>query len=86
MGYKITIKPSAAKELAGLDKKIGRRIAAFIDRLQTLDDPRDSGIAMQGAGHLWRYRVGDYRIIAAIEDRTITIDIIKIGHRGEVYR
>lgn len=86
MGYKITIKPSAVKELAALGKTARRRIAVFIDRLQTLDDPRDLGIAMQGVGHLWRYRVGDYRIIANIDDRTITIDVIKIGHRGGVYK
>ncbi len=86
MGYKITIKPSAAKELGALDKTIKRRIADFIDRLKTLDNPRISGIALQGAGRLWRYRVGDYRIIAEIEDKTITIEIIKIDHRSGVYK
>jgi mRNA interferase RelE/StbE len=86
LGYKISIKPSAVKELAGLDKSTQRRIAGFIDLLKSLDDPRVSGIAMQGAGRLWRYRVGDYRIIANIEDKTITIEIIKIGHRREVYK
>lgn len=86
MGYKISIKPSAVKELAGLDKSTQRRIAGFIDLLKSLDDPRVSGIAMQGAGRLWRYRVGDYRIIANIEDKIITIEIIKIGHRRKVYK
>lgn len=86
MGYKIVIKPSAAKELAGLDKSTKRRIAGFIDLLKTLENPRASGIAMQGAGRLWRYRVGNYRIIADIEDKTITIEIIKIGHRSGVYK
>jgi mRNA interferase RelE/StbE len=86
LGYKITIKPSAVKELAVLDKSTKWRIAGFIERLKTLDDPRVLGIAMQGAGRLWRYRVGDYRIIADIEDKTITIGIIKIGHRSGVYK
>jgi mRNA interferase RelE/StbE len=86
LGYKIAIKPSAVKELAGLDNSTKRRIAGFIDRLKTLEDPRVSGIAMQGTGRLWRYRVGDYRIIADIEDKTITIEIIKIGHRSGVYK
>lgn len=86
MGYKIALLPSARKELADLDKAARRRIAAFIDRLETLDNPRISGIALQGPGRLWRYRVGDYRLIAEINDSTITIVILRIGNRREVYR
>jgi mRNA interferase RelE/StbE len=41
---------------------------------------------MQRAGHLWRYRVGNYRITADIQDSVITIEVIKIGHRSEVYK
>lgn len=86
MGYKIQFKSSAEKELAKLDKPIQRRIAGFIEELKTLDNPRVYGIAMQGNSRRWRYRIGDYRMIAEINDNTITIIIFKIGHRGEVYR
>jgi mRNA interferase RelE/StbE len=41
---------------------------------------------MQGDHRLWRYRIGDYRMIAEIENQIVTITIIKIGHRREVYR
>lgn len=86
MGYNVAIKPSAVKELARLDKPAQRRIAGFIEELKVLDNPRVSGIAMQGSERRWRYRVGDYRLIAEINDNTITICIFKIGHRREVYR
>ncbi len=57
------------------------------ERVAAHDNPRDLGAALSGrlAGH-WRYRVGDYRIICKIEDETITILVIEIGHRREIYR
>lgn len=86
MGYKIIIKASARKELSRLDKSAQRRIAAFIDKLQSLDNPRKDGIAMQGQDRLWRYRIGDYRMIVEIDDKAITVIVFRIGHRREVYR
>jgi len=56
--------------------------------LALLDDPRSIGDALKGSrlGNLWKYRVGDYRIIANIEDGALKILVIKIGNRREVYR
>ena len=64
------------------------RIARFIrDRIASRDDPREIGEALAGpfAGR-WKYRVGDYRIIASIDDGAVTIIVIRIGNRREVYR
>jgi len=55
------------------------------DRIGKLDDPRSIGAALQGE-HLWRYRVGDFRIIADIRDEEITVLVVDVGHRREIYR
>lgn len=86
MAYRIVLESVAAKTFDKLDKPIKNKIQLFIDTLAEVDNPRAKGIAMQGAGQLWRYRVGDYRLIANINDNIITITILKIGHRREVYR
>jgi mRNA interferase RelE/StbE len=86
LGYKVVIKASAKKELAKLDRPVQSRLFKFMLGLEAADDPRHSGIAMQGDNRLWRYRIGDYRMIAEIEDQIVTITVIKIGHRREVYR
>jgi mRNA interferase RelE/StbE len=86
LAYKVIISATAMKQVAKLDKAIQKRIVLFLSELGESDNPRIYGLAMQGTEHLWRYRVGDYRIIANIEDKTITITILKVGHRREVYR
>ncbi len=57
------------------------------ERLANLDDPRTLGHALTGSrlGELWRYRVGDYRVVARIEDKLLTVLVVQIGHRREVY-
>jgi mRNA interferase RelE/StbE len=72
-----------------LDQQIVRRINRFIfQRIAFLEDPRSIGEALKGTefGELWKYRVGDYRIIASIEDKLVRILIVRIGNRREVYR
>lgn len=86
MAYKVIVPAAAKKQIAKLDRVVQKRIIQFLVALEGLDNPRSAGIAMQGEDALWRYRVGDYRIIASIEDRTITVTITKIGHRGGVYK
>ena len=53
-----------------------------------LDNPRSIGEALKGStlGEFWKYRVGDYRVIASIEDRALCVLVVKIGNRHEVYR
>ncbi len=89
MAWRIELDDAAKKDLAKLDKPVAKRITTFIrERLAVLDDPRSIGDALKGSrlGELWKYRVGDYRIIANIEDGALKILVVKIGNRREVYR
>jgi mRNA interferase RelE/StbE len=89
MAWKIEFTPEAQRNLDRFDKKVARRIANFAtERLAALDDPRSLGEALHGPdlSKYWKYRVGDYRVIAKIEDARVTIVIIRIGNRREVYR
>ena len=89
MVWQIEFDPDAAKELRKLDVSVQRRIAIFLrQRVALLEDPRALGEAVAGArlGSYWKYRVGDWRIICDIEDRRIVIRVVRIGHRGAVYR
>ena len=88
MVWRIELTESAKKQLSKIGKSEAKRITAYLhNKIQTLDNPRQLGIAMQGSkSNLWRYRVGDYRIIAGIDDERIRILVVRIGHRREVYR
>lgn len=80
MAWRIEFVPAAAKELKKLGKAEAARILATLEqRIATLDDPRSVGSALTGElGGLWRWRVGDYRIIARIEDKRIVILIVRV--------
>lgn len=89
MVWRIEFEDAAVKELAKLDKPVARRILAFLrERVSQLDDPRSVGEALKGSklGEFWKYRVGDYRIVAHIEDEALRILVLKVGNRREVYR
>lgn len=85
----IELDPTAEQELNKLDPQIARRILRFLHgRVATLDNPRSIGEALRGSqlGEFWKYRVGDYRIIASIEDQAVRVLVVRIGHRRDVYR
>lgn len=89
MTWQIDFLRSAEKDLDKLDKQVAIRILRFLhERISPLDDPRVVGQALRGSelGNLWRYRVGDYRIIADIQDDVIRILVVSVGHRRDVYR
>ena len=89
MAWKVELSTLALKNLDQLDPQISRRILSFLqERVIQLDDVRSIGEALKGSrlGELWKYRVGDYRVIAKIEDEAVKILVIKIGDRKEVYR
>lgn len=89
LAWRIEFEDAALKELAKLDKPVARRILAFLrERVAALDDPRSVGEALKGSklGEFWKYRVGDYRIVAHIEDEALRILVLKVGNRREVYR
>ena len=82
--YKITIKKSAAKELQEIPK---RNLQKIVKRIQSLpENPRPTGSQKLSAQEQYRIRQGDYRIVYSIDDKELVIDIVKIGHRREVYR
>lgn len=89
MTWRIEFDRAAAKELDRLDRQVARRILGFLkDRVANVEDPRSIGEALKGAqlGEYWKYRVGDYRVIAKIEDAALLILVIRVGNRREVYR
>ena len=88
MASRIEFVPAAAKELKKLGRTEAARIIATLEtRIAVLDDPRTLGSALTGELHgLWRWRIGDYRVIARIEDERIMILVVRVGHRREVYR
>ena len=89
MAWRIEFEDAALKELAKLDKQVARRILAFLrERVAVLDDPRSVGEALKGSklGEFWKYRVGDYRVIAHIEDGALRVLVLKVGNRRDVYQ
>lgn len=80
--------PQAAKELRKLDRQVAARIVTTLEeRIAPLDDPRSLGSALVGehAG-FWRWRIGDTRVVARIEDERVLILMVRMAHRREVYR
>jgi len=88
MAWNIELSRLARKHLNSLPAHIARRILKFLhERVAPLDNPRQIGDALTGAtlGDYWRYRVGDYRVITRLEDNTLNVYVIRIGHRRDVY-
>jgi len=85
MVYRIEVKSRAIKALAAISNPHRRRIARAIDGLARI--PRPVGcVKLTGADDAYRIRVGDYRIVYQIADRIVTVYVIRIAHRREVYR
>ncbi len=89
MAWNVELAESADRELGKLDPQHRRRILKFLhERVARLDDPRSIGKALHGSrlGEFWKYRVGDYRLIAKVEDDRRVVLVLRVGHRREVYR
>ena len=84
--FSLIIRASAEKELARSGSNADRR--RLITKIYALAaDPRPPGCEkLSGIRDLYRVRQGDYRIVYSIADRVLTVEVIKIGHRREVYR
>lgn len=87
MAWTLEFDANARKQFRKLPPQIGNRIVDGLETVALLENPRDRGKAIAGewAGH-WRYRIGDYRVIARIEDGRMVIVVVALGHRREVYR
>jgi mRNA interferase RelE/StbE len=89
LDWLIEIDESAKADLARLDKPVAKRITKFLrERVVGMNDPRSIGEALKGSqlGDFWKYRVGDYRIIAEIQDKKLRVFVVKVGNRRDVYR
>ena len=89
MVRRIEFDAAAKKDLAKRDQPVAKRIVSFLrDRIAPAEDPRAIGEALRGSklGEFWKYRVGDYRIICAIEDGELRVLVVRLGNRREVYR
>lgn len=85
--WTIRYSENAAKQFHKLDKSVQRTIERFVNRLPDYPNPRDIGKALTGQfSGLWRYTVGDYRLICSIHDNVLTIEVVKIGHRSKIYK
>ena len=82
--YKLSFKFSVAKDLRKIPKKHIQRILTRIEALA--DDPNPAGAEILTGDHRYRIRQGNYRILYTIEEQVLTVCVIKIGHRKEVYR
>jgi len=82
--YEIRLHPQAARAFRRLQNPLQSRIAAAIDALA--NDPRPTGTAKLAGRNDYRIRVGDYRIVYAVDDDEHLVLIARIGHRREVYR
>lgn len=88
MAWKIELDVLAKKDLSKFDNQVSVRILKFLnERLATSANPRLLGENLKGKFHeYWKYRVGDYRIICSILDDTLTVMVVRIGDRKDVYR
>ena len=84
---KVILTETFKKQLKKLDAAISKRVLDYLEQVELLDTPRSRGKALSSnlAG-LWRYRVGDYRILCRIRDDKLIITVIEIAHRSAVYR
>jgi mRNA interferase RelE/StbE len=89
LAWRIELDPAVEKDLKRIGPENARRIIKFLrERIAHLDDPRSIGEPLHGPklGEFWKYRSGDYRIVASIQDQLITVRVVRVGHRSDVYR
>jgi mRNA interferase RelE/StbE len=89
MAWRLEFGRQALKDLDDLDAAVRARILRYLrERVAVLDNPRQLGSALQGKTYtgLWRYRIGDYRVLAHIKDGAVTILVVEVGHRRDIYK
>lgn len=87
MAWKVELDLSAKKDLNKLDPQQAKHILKYLHtRIEGSKDPRIFGQSLSGNKiGLWRYRIGDYRLVCKIEDRTLVVLVVNVGHRKEIY-
>lgn len=84
MTYHVGYRTSARRQLSRLAAAVQEKVVAAVDKLA--DNPRPPGCRKLQGRPGYRIRVGDYRIVYDIHDRVVTVEIIDIGHRKDIYR
>jgi mRNA interferase RelE/StbE len=85
MTSRLRFTPAVSKQISKLHRPVATRIKRYLENLD-LTNPRTSGKPLAGDGGFWRYRVGDYRILASISDEEVLVLVVAISHRRQVYR
>ena len=86
MACEVEYTATALRQLRKLDRATARRIVDYLDDVARLDDPRSRCKALVGdRSGIWRYRVGDYRILCELVDAELLIVALEFGHRGAIY-
>ncbi len=86
MVWQINYAESVVKKVRKFSLENQKRLRKFLEeRLASLENPRSLGKALIGEYKIWRYRVGDYRILCEIKDAEIVILVVDIGHRSKIY-
>ena len=88
MDWTVDFDPRALAELQKLDRVVQKRILKFLrERIAGPAGARELGKPLTGEKvGLWRYRVGDYRIVCSVSDEQHRVQVLRIGHRKDVYR
>ena len=87
MSYKISIADSAEDDFSRLDKSVQQRIFKYLKKIEEREAPRTLGEQLQeNLSMYWKYRVGDYRLVAEIQDDQFIVLMLVIAHRREVYK
>jgi mRNA interferase RelE/StbE len=88
LAWRIELTDKARKQLKKIGRTEAKRIRDYLrQRIEPMDDPRQLGKALKGQlSELWRYQVGDYRLVCELRDEVLVVLVVRIGHRKEVYR
>jgi mRNA interferase RelE/StbE len=88
LSWTIEYTRTAETQLRKLDRPVARHILNYMDdKIAPLENPRTRGKALSGPlGELWRYRIGDYRVLCEIQDSIMRILVVEAGHRRQIYK
>jgi mRNA interferase RelE/StbE len=88
LAWRVEVTPAAAREWRKLDRQAAQRIGAYLQEVVTsCSHPRERGTSLTANRvGLWRYRVGDYRVIFELEDERLLVLVVRVAHRSEAYR
>jgi mRNA interferase RelE/StbE len=88
LAWRVEWEDEAVKELKKLDARAQRNIVRFLrEKIAVEDDPRRFGDPLRkDLKGLWKYRIGDYRIICSIEEKSVIVLVVRAGHRRSVYK